>query len=153
MEAERQSLEDIQEATRLYALSGLVRNLRDRFLKSADLVGILPFERPEFNRPHYDERLDLTPLMPFWAEMCRRYREEIYDPQLGLLDRSDDHEAEGWSRYLYWVLIPALVEDNAIARNVMLALGLHGSAQPVHATAKLAILAKEFRLPAMTPKN
>lgn len=69
----------------------------------------------------------------------------------GLLDNSS--EGEEWSQYLYWALIPSLVEDNPIARNTMQALGLHRGSKSGEAAKLLIILAGEFRMPPPPKKN
>lgn len=151
MTGARQTLTEAQAATRLSGLSRLANDLRHRFLQSADLLGLPVSGNPDFSRPRHDERVDLSPLFPFWSELCRRYHDEVFDAQMGLLDRTS--EAEEWSQYLYWALIPSLVEDNPIARNVMQALGLHRGSKSDEAAKLLVILAKEFRMPPPPRKN
>ena len=146
------ALLEAQDASRRSGLTALVEQSRERFRTAADLLNLPMSDRQIYERPLPDERVDLGPLVLFWNALCRRYADEIYDAQLNLLERPENHEAESWSQYLYWALIPALVTDNAVARNVMRAIGAHVSQSPEDAARTLETLAKDLRLPAPPPR-
>ena len=145
------ALIEAQEASRRSGLTALVEQSRERFRTAADLLNLPMPDKQIYERPLPDERVELGPLVMFWNALCRRYADEIYDAQLNLLERPDNHEAESWSQYLYWALIPVLVADNAVAKNVMQAIGAHVSQSPEDAARTLVTLAKELRLPAPPP--
>lgn len=146
------ALLEAQEASRRSGLTAVVEQSRERFRTAADLLNLPMPDKQIYERPLPDERIDLGPLVLFWNSLCRRYADEIYDAQLNLLERPENHEAESWSQYLYWGLIPTLVADNAVVRNLMRAIGAHVSKSPEDAARTLETLAKELRLPAHPPR-
>lgn len=117
------NMDQILEETAIQMLNRLAMTCRRRFLLSANLV--------EIRGPVIDglckfgswESVDLGPLIRAWRCLCDRYRAELYDPQMSLFRDPKSQLMEDWDRFVYRELIPELVRDDSLVRNVLRALG------------------------------
>ena len=106
------------------ALTSLIHSCARRFLAGAHLVGV---EGPVIKQVRvslYEGVLDLGPLHPFWEIVCRRYRNERFDPQPGLFKDHGVDTLERWGQFVYWELFPYLLRENEFVRNVLRSVGL-----------------------------
>lgn len=116
-------LQQFQFDGRVHDIGTLLWYCRRRFLRAADLVGIRSESIESLRRFGQVERTDLAPLVPAWTVICDRYVAEQYDPQLALLPDMIEEEPDRWSRFVHHHLIPEIVRDDELVRNVLRALG------------------------------
>lgn len=135
-----------QEWTRP-ALSSLLSRCYGRYLTAADLVN-LGGEVPErIRRAKVNGGTSLQPLVPAWDRICERYRNERYDPQVGLFRGHENEVLERWGQFVYGELFPALVREHEFVRNVLRAVELLPCHSPGKAAAALVHCISEMYLP------
>ncbi|PWC91932.1 hypothetical protein [Azospirillum sp. TSO5] len=129
--------------TDLFALYSLCRR---RFLRAAALLE-LPRDRlgPIAAMGGW-EPVELAPLMPAWSILCRRYREEGYDPQINLFAPSASTPAEAWSHFVHHRLFPTLAQDDELVRNVLRAVGATPCRSSANAAEALCLRLTEMTL-------
>lgn len=133
------------------ALSDLVNDCKRRFLEAAKLVGIRSPVIKGIEDALHNGHVDMAPLLPAWEVICKRYRDERFDPQTSLFK---DHHAESielWGRFLYQELFPDLVQENEFVRNVLRAVQLLPCQSPPEAASALSHYLKEMSLPFRQP--
>lgn len=86
----------MQEARVAY-LSALFDRCRRRFVEAARLVGADLAQWPNLNVVGVRTGVDVFDLLPFWDELCRRYRFERAEAQLAMFD-GNPSAAEAFSR-------------------------------------------------------
>jgi hypothetical protein len=118
------NLNQIQAETRIQMLHNLAMTCQRRFLLAADLVEI---SGPAIKglREFGFQSVELRPLIPAWQCLCLRYQTELDDPQMSLFQEHDrlSQLREAWGQFVYWKLIPKLVQDDSLVRNVLRSLG------------------------------
>lgn len=107
---------------RIVYLSALFDRCRRRFMDAVQLVGADIAQWPDLSEIGVTTRVDLVELLPFWDELCRRYRAERAVVQLGMFDENPS-AVEAFSRWIYWKFWPRLVEDDGAVRAVLRATG------------------------------
>ncbi|MCC6176201.1 MAG: hypothetical protein IT305_12920 [Chloroflexi bacterium] len=108
---------------RVYHLDSLARQCGRRFLRAANLVDMRSKSIDSLRHTIAIESIDLMPLVPAWYVICDRYLAEQYNPQLALLPDLVEDEPERWNRFVHHHLLPELVRDDELVRNVLRALG------------------------------
>lgn len=116
-------LEKIQEKFAVQMVNELAMTCCQRFLRSAALLEIRNPVIDQLREVRFNKPFNLAPLMPAWRLLCKRYCDERYDPQMRLFEDRLSQLRDGWVQFVYWKLIPLLVWDDALARNVLRALG------------------------------
>ena len=107
---------------RVAYLSALFDRCRRRFVEAARLVGAEVAQWPNLNIVGVRIGVDVFDLLPFWDELCRRYRLERAEAQLAMFD-DNPSAAEAFSRWVYWELWPLLGMDGGVVRAVLRATG------------------------------
>ena len=120
----REELAVSQQAGVSFALSVLVARCENRFVKAADLVGVRGQVIEGLRQASINGGADLTPLLPVWGIICRRYREELYDPQASIFEPQSDEVPRRWGTYVLSELFPFLLRNDEFVRNVLRATGL-----------------------------
>ena len=123
-------LQRFQFDGRVHHLFTLFGHCRRRFLRAADLVGLRSESIESLRRCGQSESIDLAPLAPAWSVVCDRYIAEQYNPQLALLPDMIKEEPDRWSGFVYHHLLPEVVRDDELVRNVLRALGALPCASP-----------------------
>lgn len=114
-------VQHISEA-RLAYLSALFDRCRRRFVEASRLVGAELAQWPNLNVVGVRTGVDVFDLLPFWDELCRRYRAERAVAQLAKFDYKPP-AAEAFSRRVYWELWPLLGMEGGVVRAVRRATG------------------------------
>ena len=147
----REEFELAQQEWARPALSSLLSNCYERFLRAADLVNLRGEVPERIRRARIEGGTNLRPLFPAWNLICERYRNERYVPQLGLFREHKDEVLEDWGQFVYWELFPALVRENEFVRNVLRAIELLPCHSPDKAAAALVLYISEMELPNRRP--
>ncbi|HEX6899318.1 MAG TPA: hypothetical protein VF789_06370 [Thermoanaerobaculia bacterium] len=144
------ALAELQRQETAGMLFYLAMLCRRRFLRSAYLVEMRSKVIDALRDLGQVERVDLSSLVPAWNVLCGRYLEEIYDPQ-GELFSAGSPQADDWSRFVYHKLLPQVVRDDELVRNVLRALGALPCNSPQEAAAVLCQYFGELTLPSERP--
>lgn len=110
------------EEARVAYLSALFDRCRRRFVEAARLVGAEVAQWPNLTVVGVRAGVDVFDLLPFWDELCRRYRQERAEAQIELFS-DNPSAAEAFSRWVYWELWPLLAMDGGVVRAVLRACG------------------------------
>jgi len=133
------------------ALSNLIDQCSRRFLKAAHLVNLRGPIIEGIDKAKYGGNIDLTPLLPAWEVICERYRQERLEFQGQLFQDHASYVLERWSQFLYWELLPALLEDDEFVRNVLRVSMLLPCHSTEGAAAAICHQLSELHLPYGTP--
>lgn len=96
------------------ALSCLLEDCRRRFVRAAQLLEI---NDSEIRRVQDASQVELRPLFEMFLELCDRYAKEVYTPQIDLFKSKDPLQI--WRTYYYHTMIPCLVANDDVVRNVL----------------------------------
>lgn len=107
---------------RIVYLSALFDRCRRRFMDAVQLVGADIGQWPDLSEIGVMTRVDLVELLPFWDELCRRYRAELAVVQLGMFE-GNPSAVEAFSRWIYWKFWPRMTADDGAVRAVLRATG------------------------------
>lgn len=132
----------------LFALYSLCRR---RFLRAMDLLEQPRDRAGPLVRLGQTDPVDLAPLWPAWQELCRRYRDELYDPQTDLFAPTTSDPAQSWERFVHHRLFPTLVRDDELVRNLLRALGGLACRSPSDAAHAISQRFAEMTLPGAPP--
>ncbi|MBN2299512.1 MAG: hypothetical protein JXM72_13000 [Deltaproteobacteria bacterium] len=146
-----EELKRIQEEHAVQALTSLFMHCRNRFLRSAELVEINGSAIDQLRKFGFQTRVDLSPLIPAWQYVCKRYRDERYDPQMQLFCDNGTKLEQMWGQFVYHDLVPQLLRENEFVRNVLRALGGIPCTSPDKAAGAVYQYFLEMTLPAMQP--
>lgn len=132
-------------------LYSLVMSCRERFLRSADLVQLRVPAVTELRQFGATERIDVSALIPAWQHLCARYLSECYDPQMSFFDDHRDRETTRWDQFAYSKLLPMLIGDDEVVRNVLRATGGLPCRARLEAAQCLDLYIGELSLPSLRP--
>ncbi len=144
-------IEQLQEDHAAQAINSLVMTCRARFIRSADLVGIRGPAIDHLQRLGLQESINVVPLMNAWLYLCKRYRAERYDPQQNLFRNSETELEELWGKFVYHELIPQLLREDELVRNILRAVRGLPCTDPDKAAEAVYQYFLEMTLPAMSP--
>lgn len=147
----REELAVHQEHRAKAELFALYSVCRRRFLRAADLLGVTRDRLGPITTMGGSNPVDLAPLLAPWTILCRRYRDEAYEPQIDLFVQSATQPAELWGRFIHHYLFPALVRDDEVVRNVLRAVGAVPCPSPAEASHALCLYMNELALPGAPP--
>lgn len=133
------------------SLNSLVMACRQRFVDAARLM--------EWDTPvlaHLSGLGIRTPpelwlLFPASSLMCDRYIEAFYSPQRTLVSSPDDEPDQKWWRYFHHQLVPGLIANDDVVRNVLRAVGGLPCTDPQEAARVLCHHLAEMTLPDCLP--
>ena len=132
-------------------LASLAANCRRKFLNAARL---LEWRSPVIDKLHsfgVGGPVDLWPLLTPHAVLAERYIEHFYSPQVSLFPTPGDEEDAKWGNYFRQVLVPHLVADDDVVRNVLRALRALPCKEPEQAALALRQHFTEMTLPHTRP--
>lgn len=142
----REELAVAQQEGASSALASLVARCESRFVRAADLVGVRGQVIEGLRQASVIGGTDLTPLLPVWGTISRRYREELYDAQASLLEPHREEVPRRWWAYVHRELFPSLLRDDEFVRNVLRAIGLLPCRSRSDAIASLVLYVAEMSL-------
>lgn len=136
-----------QQEAAVSLLGSLMRACQRRYLASARLLEV---PLPAIDRLidfGFKSRVSLWPLMPAYEVVCTRYRARFYSPHMPLLPEPDRAPDQAWLSWYYHMLLPELVRDDSVVRNVLRCLGGLPCASPEDAAAAIKQHFAEMMLP------
>lgn len=105
-------------------LPSLLARCQRRFVRAAQLLEI---NDSEIRRVRDASQVDIRPLLEMYLELCDRYVKEVHTPQIDLFKNKDPIEL--WRTYFYHTILPNLVENDDVVRNVLKATEILPSAK------------------------
>lgn len=142
---------DAQRAMARNALFDLFMSCRRRFLDSAFLLEIQGPTIDKLVDSCVSTEINLLPLMNAYETLASRYTSEYFSPQSVLFHNLEDPEDLKWSKYFYHVLVPTLVQNNIVVRNILRALLVLPSQSAKAASEALEHEFSEMTLPKVAP--
>ena len=98
-----------------------------------------------------DTRIDLWPLLNPFMVLAERYVAAFFSPQDALFSAPGGKEDERWSRYFHHVLLPHLLQQDELVRNVLRAVRALPCNDPQGAASAVGQLFAEMTLPETAP--
>lgn len=130
--------------------SYLIRECCYRFLSAASLLEITGSIINNL-QSFYCERIDCTPLNRPHKIILQRYIDEIYSPQLHLIDTAAHQEDRKWHNFYYHKIIPQVISDNQTLKNILRAVKAIPSPSPSQAIDSLCQHFSDLTLPDAQP--
>lgn len=107
--------------TALFALFGCCRR---RVVRALELLEISGRRRTAIGRVGVTDAVDLAALLSPWDVVCRRYRSELYDPQIDMfVPNGEQQPFRAWDSFVHHKFIPSVVREDETVRNVLRAVG------------------------------
>jgi hypothetical protein len=147
----RDAFARLQHAQAAPALHCLAMSCRRRFLSAAALVELRGPVVDSLRDFGVSQGLDVALLLGAWERVCERYLSERYDPQTSLFQAHDRQVERAWGVFLYQHLLPELVRNDELVRNVLRALGGLPSRAPKAAAEAVELHLAEMSLPLGPP--
>lgn len=99
-------------------LSHLIKRSCDRFLRAASLLEI---RGPVIKnlQAFYCEKINYESLLRPHNIIIQRYINEIYSPQLDLIDAAESEGNWKWHKFFYYQFIPLVLSDNEALKNIL----------------------------------
>ena len=147
-------VDDLREKQRAGAtadLFALVMACRRKFLNAARL---LELRSPAIDRLHAmgaETAVDVWPLLRPFEVLTERYIAAFFTPQDALFPNPGDGQDVRWSRYFHHVLLPHLLQNDELVRNVLRAVRALPCNDSQAAAGTLAQLFSEMTLPETAP--
>lgn len=119
-------VQDFREKLRAGAtdnLADLFRACRSRFLDAANLLELRSPAIDKLRDAGYSEHpVDLWPLLRQFEVLTERYVDAFFSSQDALFPNPGDEQDVRWSRYFHHVLLPHLLQNDELVRNVLRAV-------------------------------
>jgi hypothetical protein len=141
----------LQRSTARRDLSSLVVRCQKKYLQAAQLLELRSRDLEALSAHGVDLPIDPGPLAQPFAVLADKYVDRFFSPQIDLLPESTPAQDEKWLRYLYGILMPHLVLDDDVVRNVLRAVGALPSRQSCEAALALSLRFAEMPLPQEPP--
>ena len=93
------------------------------------------------------QNFDLAALFPVWRFICQRYWAEQFSTQTFLFESHDTGVRRAWDEYVYGELLPALVREGEVVRNVLRSIGGLPTESPEDSVIALFHFVNEMDLP------
>ena len=138
---------DLAEA----AIHPLVLDCRRSFLLAARLVGARSDAITKLSALGIVQSFDLSALQPVWRSVCQRYMAEQFNAQLTLLELHEPGVQRNWNELVYGEVIPAMVGEDEVVRNVLRSIGALPSESPKDAVTAIRHFVKEMDMPSSPP--
>ncbi|MBU2548012.1 MAG: hypothetical protein KKB20_06370 [Proteobacteria bacterium] len=136
-----------QQEESVPALYSFAMQCRRRFLRSADLVGMRGPVIENLRQLGVREPMELRLLIPAWRCLCERYLSERYDRQMTLFEDFYTHVQKDWECFVYHEVLPNLLLDDELVRNVLRAIGGLPSKSPEEAASMVHHYISELAFP------
>ncbi|SDT87155.1 hypothetical protein SAMN05216296_0094 [Pseudomonas pohangensis] len=132
-------------------LHSLVMTCRRKFLCAAKLLELQSAAISRLRDFGLDGQINIWPLYSPYEVLSERYLELFYSPQLEIFRDRSNMQDEKWFKYFHHALIPTLIADDEIVRNVLRSVGGLPSKQPKDAAMALKHYFSEMTLPDSAP--
>ena len=151
-EAPRDPARTIHLQSAQWGVFALTSACRERFVAAADLVQV---GGPTIDalRSYFWEPTGTGLLNEIWFRLCERYMAECHDPQLAFFESDPEHHLQNhWDRYAREELLPALVRDGELVRNVLRVSGGLPCRSREEAADAILVFIDEMTLPTRRPR-
>lgn len=125
----------------------LIRGAREHYLRAAALLEIKTPAVARLESPEWYEGVQAWMAYNAVAALQERYAANLYTPQIGFWDSTDQQQDSKWVRYLHHELKPALLDRPEFIRTLLRCVGLLPSASQADSEVALGLLAREFPMP------
>lgn len=140
-----------QQGSAAHDVYALFMACRRRFLNAASLLEVDGAEFEMLQELGY-QTVDLQPLMSMHSAICERYIEAFRSPQGSLFDSLEDEPELKWGHYFHHVLLPHLLLEDGVVRNVLRAMMAIPCRHPRRASEALVQHVSEMTLPKTRPR-
>lgn len=144
-------LRRIQREAATANLYGLVASCRGRFVEAADLLEWRSAAIERLREAGVVESIDLWPLYGAYTVLSERYIAEFFSPQESLFFDPTEMQDAKWSSYFHHDLVPQLLRNHDVVRNVLRAVRLLPCNDPQAAATALTQCFTELILPQTAP--
>ena len=144
-------LRRIQREAATANLYGLVVSCRGQFLEAADLLEWRSAAIERLREAGVVESIDLWPLYGAYTVLSERYIAEFFSPQESLFFDPTEMQDAKWSSYFHHHLVPQLLRNHDVVRNVLRAVRLLPCNDPQAAATALTQCFTELNLPQTAP--
>lgn len=141
----------MQRAGATPCLYSLFDACRRKFLNAANLLEVRSPAIERLRSVGINTRIDLWPLLNPFVVLAERYIAAFFSPQGVLFPAPDGKEDERWSRYYHHVLLPHLLQQDELVRNVLRAVHALPCADPQGAASAISHFFAEMTLPETAP--
>lgn len=142
---------EMQRAGAMPCLSSLFDASRRKFLNAANLLEVRSPAIERLRSVGADTRIDLWPLLNPFMVLAERYVGTFFSPQDALFPAPDGKADECWSRYFHHVLLPYLLQQDELVRNVLRAVRALPCNDPQGAANAVGHFFAELTLPETAP--
>jgi len=129
----------------------LIMACRRKFLNAANLLELHSPMLEKLNSFSVDAPIDIHPLLDPFSILAERYIEEYFSPQKNLFPALEQEQDVKWGHYYHQVLMPHLLANDDIVRNVLRAVRAIPSKKPQEAVIALKQHFIEMTFPEMPP--
>lgn len=133
------------------SLGSLVNACRRRFLAAADLLEWRSPPLDQLRELGISSPINVWPLVPAYDLIGQRYIEALYQPQRNLFPRGGGEPDEEWWRYFHHVLVPWLLREDAVVRDILRAVGGLPAQGSLPAADAVRHFVAEWTLPSTQP--
>jgi hypothetical protein len=142
---------EFQREGATYNLASLVMACRRKFLNAARLLEVRSQVIDRLSSFGVDAGVDPWPLLGPFTVLAERYVERFFSPQDNLFQDPMERQDEKWGKYFHHVLVPHLLTNDEVVRNVLRAVRALPSQQPEQAAIALSQYFAETTLPETRP--
>jgi hypothetical protein len=132
-------------------LFSLVMSCRRKFLNAARLLELNSNYIESLSDFGVSDTVDLWPLLNPFIDLTERYVEHFFSSQDNLFHLHMERQDEQWSKYFHQILIPHLLANDEVVRNILRAVRALPSKNPDDAVISLNHYFKETTLPETAP--
>jgi hypothetical protein len=129
-------IQELQRDSREGILVTLVMGCRERYLRAAALLELANDDVKRV-RDLYQRRFPVEWLLDPYQVLCERYRQQRYSVQMVLGEAFVETMRRHWNEFVYWWLLPKLLEDDAFVRDTLRCVEAISSVDPAEASINL----------------
>jgi hypothetical protein len=142
---------EMQRAGAMPCLSSLFDACRRKFLNAANLLEVRSPAIERLRSVGVETRIDLWPMLNPFMVLAERYVAAFFSPQAALFPAPGGKEDERWSRYFHQVLLPHMLQQDELVRNVLRAVRALPCNDPPGAASAVGHYFAEMTLPETSP--
>ena len=131
-------------------LSTIYKACASRYLDAARLLEVDGPIIAELRKSTW-EAIDFAPLLDVYLSICQRYNNELYSPQMEILEDADSGVFERWSGYFHHAFVPLFVADDRAVRDILRVMKKLPCDYPRQALAALISEVDNMALPTLLP--
>ena len=140
-----------QRETASSSLFTLVMACRRKFLNAARLLEVSSPALVVLTSFGVSAPVDHKPLLHPFAVLTERYVEQFFSPQGDLPLGPGQRQGEKWERYFHHILLPHLLADDNVVRDVLRTVRALPGREPAQAALALRHIFTEMTLPKSQP--